>query len=339
MQAAENYPTTPKVGSSPLLTAAGWLPAEPVPLDQIELTWEPQASYRGFTGTEDFSVAVRPLQRNGNRYSSYAEAIRDLNAPTIFQNRSTYRLTRFELDKSIPKLTFTRGKYFDAVNVGEACAQEYAASVLDQTRANTFRDEVGDPCDPARRPMNIAISNVTIRHDYKTNTATFFLHWRDPNKVGHAGGLYQVVPTGIFQPSAEDSESEHRDFDLWRCLIREFAEELLDEPEATGIDYDSWPFAQKITQGLERGTKAFYLGVGVDPLTFATDLLTVVVFEASLFDELFAHVATGNTEGTVLPPLPFVLENIARYIKNEPTQAAGAAALELAWQHRAVLLD
>lgn len=25
----------------------------------------------------------------------------------------------------------------------------------------------------------------------------FHLHWRDPAKVGHAGGLYQVLPVGV----------------------------------------------------------------------------------------------------------------------------------------------
>ncbi len=54
-----------------------------------------------------------------------------------------------------------------------------------------------------------------------------------PAKVGHASGLYQVIPVGIFQASSDRSWNEQNGFLLWRCLLREFAEELLgqDEPD------------------------------------------------------------------------------------------------------------
>lgn len=45
--------------------------------------------------------------------------------------------------------------------------------------------------------MNVAISTLTIRHDRASGDATFFLHWRDPKRVGHAGGMYQVVAGGL----------------------------------------------------------------------------------------------------------------------------------------------
>ena len=51
--------------------------------------------------------------------------------------------------------------------------------------------------------MNLAISTLTLRLDRASGRASFLLHWRDPAKVGHAGGLYQVIPVGVFQPSGE----------------------------------------------------------------------------------------------------------------------------------------
>ncbi len=43
------------------------------------------------------------------------------------------------------------------------------------------------------------------------------------------------------------------------------------------IDYDAWPFAHQLTRALDTAqVHAFCLGIGVDPLTFATDILTVV---------------------------------------------------------------
>ena len=46
----------------------------------------------------------------------------------MFENRPTYRLTEADLTK--PRLAFTRGRYFDGVDTGEAAAHEYAATRL-----------------------------------------------------------------------------------------------------------------------------------------------------------------------------------------------------------------
>ena len=45
-----------------------------------------------------------------------------------------------------------------------------------------------------------------------------------------------------------------------------------------------------MTGGLADGpVRAWCLGLGTDPLTFAIDLLAVVVIDAPLFDELFGR--------------------------------------------------
>ena len=80
------------------------------------------------------------------------------------------------------------------------------------------------------------------------------------------------------------------------------------------------------------------LGLGIDPLTLATDLLTAVVIDAPVFDELFGAMVDRNAEGRVLPGQPFTAEFIDRLTTREPVQPAGAALLRLAWQHRDVLL-
>jgi hypothetical protein len=138
-------------------------------------------------------------------------------------------------------------------------------------------------------------------------------------------------------------------------MIREYAEELLGEDEDYGadrgpIDYAAWPFAAAITRGLTDGAvRAYVLGLGVDPLTLATDLLTVVVIDAGFYDELFDGVIAVNEEGRVLSSIdehrtsaygiPFTADMLSRLVDDEPMQAAGAAVLWLAWEHRAVLLD
>jgi hypothetical protein len=156
--------------------------------------------------------------------------------------------------------------------------------------------------------------------------------------------MYQVLPVGVFQPAGEKPWNVRTDFSLWRCIIRELAEELCGEAEdyhtSRGlIKYDAWPFAVRLTRALHTGhVCAFCLGIGVDPLTFATDILTVVVIDSPLYDELFSHAADANMEGSIVPAVPFTAETVDRYAHHEPTQAAGAALLKLAWRHRPILV-
>ncbi|MDX8053078.1 hypothetical protein SK571_27185 [Lentzea sp. BCCO 10_0798] len=313
LAAVAEYPDVPRVAGTPLLTSPDWMPAGPIPLADLSL--ELKAS----TALPEVPASVLP-----DGFGSYSEAMAALAAPSVFQNRGTYRLLGF----TGRHLTFGLGSYFDGVDVGEACAHEYAARDLGRIGALPARSAVGDPCDPRRRPVNVAISTLTLRHDEISGEATFFLHWRDPKRVGHAGGMFQVLPVGVFQGSSE------ADFSLWHCMIREFAEEMLGVEEIHDADYAAWPFAQRLTEA----ARVFYLGTGVDPLTFATDMLTVAVIEASRFDELFGDLVSHNEEGQVLRGLPFTAGNVERFARHEPTQAAGAALLALAWQHREELL-
>jgi hypothetical protein len=199
--------------------------------------------------------------------------------------------------------------------------------------------------------MNLAISALTIRHDRATGDARFLLHWRDPAKVGHAGGLYQVIPVGVFQPATDTPASVENDLSLWRCLVREYAEEILGEEEPAAdsgpVDYDNWQFASRMSEALnDRKIVAFCLGLGVDALTLAADLLAVVVIDSVVFDDLFGIMVRGNAEGEIvgssgseLPGLPFAHAEVERLAQRERMQAAGAAVLASAWAHRKALLD
>jgi hypothetical protein len=289
-RAAQLYPAAAKVAGTPLLSAPGWVPDQPIPLRDITIEFRPDA------------VAPRAVPS-----SRYAETMLALAPPAVFENRPTYRLTRVDL----PRLEFGPGRYFDGIDTGEAAAHEFAAG------RSELRAAIGDPLDLTRRPANLAISTLTLCGD------RFLLHWRDPALVGHAGGMYQVVPVGVFQPPG---------FDLWGSMVREFAEELAGYPEHAGIE----PFAQRMTDALESGElRAWCLGLGVDPLSFATDLLTVVVIGEGLFRELFGDdPVRDNAEGRVLTARPFDAETVARTVQDEPLQAAGAALLRLAWTHR-----
>lgn len=308
-EAAAFYPHIPRVASSALLSRPEWIPAAPVPLDELRLEWEPDAAPPAVTGAEEAA--------DGNAgFATYAEAVAALAKPALFEDRPSYRLLRADL-REARTLRMSAATYFDGVNVGEAVAHETAAG----TPGAPLRTRIGDPCDLSRRPALMAITTVTLRAP-----DTYVLHWRDPAKVAHAGGLYQVMPVGVFQPGTATG----RDFDLWRCMAREFSEELLGSAEEYGPDfaYETWPFFQSLeTARAEGGLRVYCLGLGVDPLTLAVDLLTVAVFNAQVFGELFAALADRNAEGEVrLAPFDGTAPS--------PMQPAGAAALDLAWRHR-----
>ena len=299
VRAAEEFPDVPRVAGTPLLTAPAWVPPAPIPLSALTI------------GMADAPPVDLPPASGHPDFPSYSAAMAALDAPTVFENRPTWRLLDASLAGPQPRLVFGDGTYFDSIDTGEAAAHEYAAG-----GPAPLREAVGDPTDLARRPANMAISALTIRRDVAAGD-TFLLHWRDPAKVGHAGGLYQVVPVGVFQSSGPD------DFDLWRFLLREYAEEVLGEPEIAAPDYPTWPFAVAMTGN--PGIAAHVLGLGVDPLTFATDLLVRVVVDARVFDAILGDRVAVNDEG-VVTARPFTAEAV----EGLPMQAAGAALVRLA---------
>jgi hypothetical protein len=345
VDAAEDYPPDRRVAGTPLLAAPGWRPAAPIPLQDIGL--ELSDVDPKIPPEVEVPTPLLPLRPDGTRYRRYSEAMGELAAPLVFENRATYRLTEADLGASAPRLAFTGGRYFDGIDTGEAAAHEYAAARLAQSAAGLrpvgLRDFFADPCDLRRRPANLAISTLTLRLDRRAGRACFLLHWRDPAKVGHAGGLYQVIPVGVFQPSGEAPWNRRHDFSLWRCMVREFAEELGGRSEdyasdRAPIDYDSWPFARQLTDALDRGqVRVWCLGLGTDPLTYATDLLTVAVIDSDVFDACFSVNLQRNAEGTILAAREFAAHVIERTVTGEPVQAAGAGLLRLAWRHRETL--
>ncbi len=103
------YPALPRVGSTHLLSRSTWALAEPLDLHRVVLHWTDEPAPAGPDVPGDLT---------------YAEALAAYDKPKLFENRTCYRL----LDVTWPDLTFTRGMYFDAVNVGEAAAHAVRGS-------------------------------------------------------------------------------------------------------------------------------------------------------------------------------------------------------------------
>ena len=343
VRAVGQYPDAARVAGTALLAAPGWCPPAPIPLSGIRLELRPQAPRPAAPDVASLAPLALPSRADGSRYVRYSEAIGELAAPAIFENRPVYRLLAADLAGDDPTLVFGRGRFFDGINVGGVASFEYAAADLGLIDRCAYRDAFGNPTNLDVRSYALATCALTLRYDRAAGTATFPLHYRDPALVGHAGGLYQVLPVGIFQPSGEAEWNEANDFDLWRGLLREYAEELLGASEEHGsegapIDYASWPLARAMTDALRSGEiRAYCLGLGTDPLTYAMDLLAAVVIDAPLYDELFGALVADNAEGVVVAPRPFDEPTVKELLARAPLQAAASALLTLAHEHRDVL--
>jgi hypothetical protein len=259
-------------------------------------------------------------------------------------------------------LTFGRTTYFDMVDVCEAVAHELAAVWLQRapTTANRvvpawdelpFRRMIGDPFDLGRRSLLPSIITLTLRD--KGDAASFILHSRDAGQVAIAGGMFQVMPAGVFQPSSISQVDRAHDFSLWHNVLREFSEEFLGNPEHEGsgsspINYEDVEPFRSLNQARREGLLCICcFGIGLDPLTLAGEILTVAVIDDDIFNDIFAGFVVTNTEGTAVSEgrdrsaaegIPFTERNVRRLLDAESIAPSGAACLELAWRHRGSLL-
>jgi hypothetical protein len=77
------------------------------------------------------------------------------------------------------------------------------------------------------------------------------------------------------------------------------------------------------------------------------DILTAVVIDSELFDEMFRDIVSVNEEGYILQHeghtpaagFPFIESEVQRFVNSEPMGPGGNAALALAWEHRDFLIN
>jgi len=90
----------------------------------------------------------------------------------------------------------------------------------------------------------------------------------------------------------------------------------------------------------EGGIRVFYLGVILDALTLAGDILTVAVIDPHLYDELFANAAQNNAEGSVpTRAVPFEEQTLVWLRRSGRLSPGAAGALHLSWTHRKILIE
>ncbi len=360
--AVQLYPADHRVPDTPLIAGAGWIPDEPAELRSLRLTLDEQPHTVAIDGSEAETLPTRPLCAPGQWFDRYTSAVRHLDPPRLFESRPSYRLLGDQLGAGA--LHFGLAAYFDKLDVSEALGHELAIACLrghhgipdsvEPLRDKLpFRTLIGDPFDPTRRAIIPAVTTLTIRLRRYPAEPSFLLHWRDPAKVATAAGVYDVIPAGEFQPASVALWDRRNDFDLWRNIVREYSEELLGTPEHDGtrskpIDYHAWPLYRDLEDAQKSGAVVpFVLGLGLDALTLAATILTVVVIDDDVFTRAFGAATRYNEEGEIVAigngrateGIPFTGESVRRLLSSEPMASPGAACLALTWRHRDRILD
>jgi transcriptional regulator with XRE-family HTH domain len=357
--AAELYPAQQRIPGTTVLTSASWMPDGPVDLADIELAWRAEPPTPQLRGKDSPSAGARPLMASGahgERYDRYSRALRDLARPRLLDNRVSYRLLDVEWAGSRGILGFNYTSYFDVLDVGEALGHEFAEAWLAAGRKRPsfadlpFRRSIVDPFDLSARPMLPSINTLTIRRD-PIEGHRMYLHRRDANAVAAAGGMYHVVPAGVFQPAGLAPAHQTNDFSLWRNIQREFSEEFLGNGEHDGnsadpIAYDTdEPFASFERARQADDFRVFACAMVCEPLTLWVELLTVAVIAAPVFDALFSDMVAVNEEGAAVsteagrPTVGIPFTQAARErLRTEPLSPISRACIELAWHYRHQLL-
>ncbi|MGI9064337.1 MAG: helix-turn-helix domain-containing protein [Pseudonocardiaceae bacterium] len=343
---------------TPALAPPSWLPSRPAPIETVTLEWVSHTPRPAITGHEAELRPVLPLRTPGHAFPQYTSAIRYLNPPSLFENRPSYRLLDVCWEQSGEgKLQFGLSTFFDKLDVSEALSHEFAAAMMESASPTwpqlPFRARLSQPFDLSSRMGSTSIATLTIRRNTTDGPHTFFLLGRDPAKVAVGGGQYGVIPAGEFQPSCIAPACMTADLDLWRNIVREYSEELLGQPEHDGssgqpLDYECWPFYRAMQHARESGLiRAYVLGVVLHALGLNPAIMTTVIIDDVVFDDLFRDRVTVTAEGQVVASLDddqsvyglsFTEATVQRFLDHEPLGGTSTACLALAWRYRESLV-
>lgn|GEM_PF-1345018 len=351
----------------PLVTGENWIPDEPVPLNKVVLTTSQDHWNTNGDSDEDvrystfYQLWYMPFVSCLRKAENYSEAIGALDKPKIFKNRKHFRLISVYINADVFRLTFGLSSYFKYIDTCEVLCYESAVkelakgswklilNVLSKRRSLT-------PFSFDKMHSNAGINTLTLIR--AGGALYFYMHTRSKNEIGSAMGQNHVVPAGEFQPASDNltAKALDADFNILHNILREYAEEFLGMEEYEGkdgisIDYENDPPFDVFKEGLDsKRIRPFFLGLGIDPLSFKTEILTVCVFDEEIFRTIFKNngseyrlqseiefgklIAEGKRE---LNGMLFNEDNVGIFHKGN-TLPAGVACLKLAWKFRDQLM-
>lgn len=325
----------------PLLTKNSWIQNTLFSLSKIKLSMLDDITPPSIVGTKAIPIAIR------KNYPLYSEAIEVYDRPKTFDNRPQYRL----LDIKKEELIYSKKqyRYFDKINYGEFFVFQAARIINDRIRLNE-RNARKSIIKRFRTPSDYlvlsGIDTLTIIHT--GDTLRILMHLRGQEETASYMGAFHVIPAGEFQPSCCANSSFSKDFDLWRSIMREYAEEILCRKEYDGnstvpFSYLEEPYATLEKEALKNNILLFYVGTTIDPLAFQADILTISVFKEETFNKIFPEIKTENSEGKIITEknrwgMEFTEKEYQSYEDTNILPSA-RSLLTFAWNNRKQILE
>jgi hypothetical protein len=259
-----------------------WILAEPLELDQVDvrLTEENEVPPVAETGYEPL-LRYWPLGGDDRPLRRYHEAVSQFGPPPrLWFNWPSYRLLGVGrradggFDLRVGTTTYWDG--FDCWSAlhFEAACQLRASEAARKKRATAdasingpYRESLKSPFTLANRNCAIGLSVLTV---YRTPKGAFFyLQRRAAAQVATLGGMAGLFPAGEFQPSSKAHAAIRPDADIWRCVMREFAEEFFGREDLNErgalVDYERESPFRELQQARERGRVRPYVLDGRRP--------------------------------------------------------------------------
>ena len=301
-----------------------------------------------------------PRRDGGGQVETYSEAVGLFDQPKIWFDGCSYRLLEVDVCRTTPEpcdesllLTFGLARYFDGQDTSEFLAYEAADRDARRKRILTrggYRNWLEDPFDLTRRSALPGVSALTIR--CSSQEAFFFMLRRDGSKVAQAMNATGVVPGGEFQPHNDILPVWRTDLDLWRNVMREYAEEFLGFQESMGrggaiINYENdEPYRQFMKARRAGDVTVRFLGIGIHPLAWKPLICLVCLWKDSAFDRIFKDITEVSQEGVLIVGeharrgfrgIRFNATNVSDYASDPVTEPPARACLTLAWRWRHLL--
>lgn len=344
-----------------LLAREGWILKRPCRLGDLELRFVDRADEDRCLDRLRTLRKYLPVDAMGRRFDRYHEAVTALDRPPLWFDAKTYRLLGVDLADSTEAQTLSlwvgASRYWDCFDFGEGLCHEAAHRYLasgGREIGGVFRRRLGDPFDLLNRHCGLCFVTLTIRCG--DSAASFYLH-RRADQVAVGQNETSAVPAGEFQPSDDSRFALQRDLDVWLAMMREYAEEFLNMDEVrqgrgAPIDYAAQsPFRELQAARTAGLVRPYLLGVGLYPTGWKAVILTVCVFDALVFDDIFGNMGTENREGmfeipthhrAAAAPLTgwdFAEQTVQGYLQDPDLNLSTKAVLGLAWRHRATILQ
>jgi hypothetical protein len=330
------------------LSRPGWLPSRPLDARRVFIRLRNAAPDEGIGFMRVIAAKQLALLTGSRRYSDYSAAITAFDPPPVWFNGPSYRLLRVTPELGGVDLEVSAASYFDGQDTAEVLALEAAARSSageSDILAGPIRQAAGGPFAFSHRYALVGVNVLTIRSG--TGPPSFFLHRRSPTGASPNAAVHHVIPAGELQPSIAVFDPGT---DLKATIAREYVEEFLGESDDLdrGTRETRSSFERGFTQVLDAigsdAAQLWYLGIGLDPLTWKPEVFFTCVWPEDLFDSIFSGMVASTHEGVIVNDpvgavsavggIALTARNVDRYLSRADIFPGAHSCLALAWRWR-----